>query len=74
MSLLNKKVMCLSGLPEDFIRKAKAAAALRGMTLKAFVVTAILREIKNEFPAKKPFLNWVKLFDAIWKTKPEVKT
>lgn len=40
----------LRDLPEDLVRKAKACAALRGMTLKDFVMQAIAKATQEDLP------------------------
>jgi len=42
------KVLNLRGLPDDIVRKAKAAAALEGITLKDWVVKAIEARLKTK--------------------------
>jgi len=39
------KTVNLRDLPDDLVRKAKSCAALRGVTLKDFVLNAIQREM-----------------------------
>jgi uncharacterized protein (DUF1778 family) len=49
-----KKAMLLKDVPEKLIRQAKAAAALRGVTLKQFVMEAIERGVNESAqPAAK---------------------
>ena len=43
---MNKAVL-LKGMPEDLMRRAKAGAALRGITLKQFVIEAIERAVNE---------------------------
>ena len=40
----------LRDLPEDLVRKAKACAALHGMTLKDFVMRAIEKATEEDLP------------------------
>lgn len=40
-------------IPDDLHRKAKAAAALRGLSLKAFVILALQRLVDEEVPDKE---------------------
>jgi hypothetical protein len=42
------KVLNLRGLPDDLIRRAKAAAALEGITLKDWVMKAIDAKLKKQ--------------------------
>jgi hypothetical protein len=42
----------LRDLPEEFVRRAKACAALHGVTLKAFVVDAVEKAIEKDIPAR----------------------
>ena len=41
------KALNLRDLPEDFVKRAKAQAALSGMTLKDFVIQAVERAMQN---------------------------
>ncbi len=43
--------MNLRDLPEELVRRAKACAALHGMTLKDFVVEALESATKRDLPA-----------------------
>jgi hypothetical protein len=38
---MDTKTINLRDLPEDFVKRAKAQAALSGMTLKDFVINAV---------------------------------
>jgi hypothetical protein len=40
----------LRSLPVDFVRRAKAFAALSGLTLKDFFIQAVEREMQREIP------------------------
>lgn len=40
-------------IPDDLHRKAKAAAALRGLSLKAFVILALEQLVEEEVPTEK---------------------
>jgi hypothetical protein len=42
------KTLNLRDLPDDLVRKAKSCAALRGVTLKDFVLAAIQRETESD--------------------------
>ena len=44
------KTINLRDLPDDVVRRAKASAALHGMTLRDFVLRAIGRAIEEEIP------------------------
>ena len=41
-------------IPEELHMRAKAAAAMRGMTLKAYVIAAIEQMVAAEPPPPKP--------------------
>ena len=41
----------LRDLPADLVRRAKACAALHGMTLRDFVMQAITKAIEEDLPA-----------------------
>lgn len=47
---MDTKTINLRDLPEDVVRRAKACAALYGMTLKDFVVYAIKKAIEQDIP------------------------
>ena len=44
------KTINLRDLPDDLVRKAKACAALHGMTLKDFVLQAIHKATEEDLP------------------------
>ena len=48
---METKTINLRDLPEDLVRRAKACAALHGMTLKDFVMDAISRAVERDIPA-----------------------
>ena len=48
---MDTKTINLRDLPEELVRRAKACAALHGMTLKDFVLQAIQRATERDFPA-----------------------
>lgn len=48
---METKTINLRDLPIDLVRQAKAYAALRGMTLKDFVVHAIGAALEKDIPA-----------------------
>ena len=48
---METKTVNLRDLPVDLVRQAKAYAALRGMTLKDFVVQAIATALEKDIPA-----------------------
>jgi hypothetical protein len=45
------QVLNLKGMDKEFVRRAKLAARFRGLTLKAFVVQSVERQIR-ETPAE----------------------
>lgn len=45
---MEKRTVNLRDLPEDLVRRAKAYAALSGMTLKDFFVQAVEAAMQNE--------------------------
>ena len=45
---MDTKTVNLRDLPEDLVRRAKAHAALSGITLKEFFVQAVEMAIRNE--------------------------
>jgi hypothetical protein len=47
---METKTINLRDLPEDLVRKAKAYAALCGMSLKDFVVRAIEKAMQDDLP------------------------
>jgi uncharacterized protein (DUF1778 family) len=48
---METKTVNLRDLPVDLVQRAKACAALRGMTLKDFVVQAISVAVEKDVPA-----------------------
>lgn len=48
---MDTKTINLRDLPEELVRRAKACAALHGMTLKDFVVQALERATLEDIPA-----------------------
>jgi plasmid stability protein len=48
---MDTKTINLRDLPEDLVRRAKACAALHGMTLKDFVIRAIHKATLEDIPA-----------------------
>ena len=48
---METKTVNLRDLPVDLVRRAKAYAALRGMTLKDFVVQSIATALERDIPA-----------------------
>jgi hypothetical protein len=46
---MDTKTINLRDLPEDLVRRAKACAALAGMTLRDFVITAITKAVDETF-------------------------
>lgn len=47
---MDTKTINLRDLPEEMVRRAKACAALHGMTLRDFVLRAIEKAIKEDLP------------------------
>lgn len=60
------KTINLRDLPDELVRKAKACAALHGMTLKDFVMQAIEKATEEDLP----FMATSSLAAAV---KPEAK-
>ncbi len=48
---METKTINLRDLPEELVRKAKACAALHGMTLKDFVVQSLEAAVQKDIPA-----------------------
>jgi len=48
---MRTKTINLRDLPEELVRRAKACAALHGITLKDFVAQAIAKATEKDFPA-----------------------
>jgi hypothetical protein len=48
---MDTKTINLRDLPEELVRRAKACAALHGMTLRDFVIRAIAKAIQEDIPA-----------------------
>lgn len=49
---VSAKTINLRDLPEEFVRRAKACAALHGLTLKGFVLDAVEKAINKDIPAR----------------------
>jgi plasmid stability protein len=47
---METKTINLRDLPDDLVRKAKACAALHGMTLRDFVLRAIESALQEDLP------------------------
>ena len=47
---METKTVNLRDLPEELVRRAKACAALHGLTLKDFVVQAIAKATERDIP------------------------
>lgn len=47
---MDTKTINLRDLPEDLVRRAKACAALHGMTLKEFVIKALESATQRDIP------------------------
>jgi len=48
---MGTKTVNLRNLPEDLVRRAKACAALHGMTLKDFVIKSLESATQKDIPA-----------------------
>ncbi len=48
---METRTINLRDLPDDLVRKAKACAALHGMTLRDFVMRAIAKATEEDLPA-----------------------
>jgi hypothetical protein len=48
---METKTINLRDLPEELVRRAKACAALHGMTLKDFVIKALESATQKDIPA-----------------------
>ena len=48
---MDTKTINLRDLPEDLVRRAKACAALNGITLRDFVIRAIEKATEQDIPA-----------------------
>jgi hypothetical protein len=51
MDTTDTKTINLRDLPEDLVRRAKACAALHGMTLRDFVMRAVAKATEDDLPA-----------------------
>jgi hypothetical protein len=51
---MDTKTINLRDLPPDFVRRAKAHAALGGMTLKDFVIEAVEKAMQESGQSLKP--------------------
>jgi hypothetical protein len=49
---METKTINLRDLPEEFVRQAKAYAALSGVSLKDFVIQAVKMAMENEIQPK----------------------
>jgi hypothetical protein len=56
---MDTKTINLRDLPEDLVRRAKACAALHGMTLKDFVVKALESATQKDIPATMGSLSFI---------------
>lgn len=54
---METKTINLRDMPIDLVRQAKAYAALRGMTLKDFVIHAICNALEGDIPAMANAIN-----------------
>ncbi len=48
---MDTKTINLRDLPEELVRRAKACAALHGMTLRDFTIRALSKAIEQDIPA-----------------------
>ena len=48
---MDTKTINLRDLPEEFVRRAKSYAAINGLTLKDFVITAVEKAMQEGLPA-----------------------
>jgi predicted DNA binding CopG/RHH family protein len=48
---MDTKTINLRDLPEELVRRAKACAALNGITLRDFVIRAIEKATEQDIPA-----------------------
>jgi hypothetical protein len=48
---MDTKTINLRDLPEEFVRRAKAYAAMNGITLKDFVIKAVEKAMQDGLPA-----------------------
>ncbi len=51
MDTSDTKTINLRDLPEELVRRAKACAALNGITLRDFVMQAIVKATEEDLPA-----------------------
>jgi hypothetical protein len=49
---METKTVNLRDIPEDFVRRAKAYAALSGLSLKDFFIQSVESAMQNEIQAK----------------------
>ncbi len=56
---METKTINLRDLPEEFVRKAKAYAALSGITLKDFVMQAVQSAMQGEIRPTAPHTAFV---------------
>jgi NRPS condensation-like uncharacterized protein len=57
---METKTINLRDLPEPFVRRAKAYAALSGLTLKDFILQAVESAMQNEIQPKSSDAAFVK--------------
>lgn len=50
-TIMDTKTINLRDLPEELVRRAKACAALHGLTLKGFVMQALAEAVEKDIPA-----------------------
>ena len=56
---MDTKTINLRDLPEDFVRRAKAYAALSGLTLKDFIITAAEKAMKEDVRPRGMYAGFV---------------
>lgn len=50
---MDTKTINLRDLPEEFVRRAKAYAAMSGLTLKDFVIQAVEKAMQDGLPVSR---------------------
>lgn len=66
---MSTKTVNLRGLPEEIVRRAKACAAIQGLTLRDFFIKAVEAAVEKDIPM-------FSLSGALFRekrTKPQVK-
>ena len=67
------KTVNLRNLPDDVIRRAKSCAALRGQTLKDFVLTAIEKATAADMQIPAPMAMSMMRIEGKRRTRKETK-